>query len=105
MKPGQPERPYSSGKAERPHSSDQTERRNNPGKPETFNGGAPMAPPRDSEIPGLGLAAQWGARSLGELKNLGTRVFAHIAIFAAAAAVAVSTGSFLAGICSYVGGV
>lgn len=96
MKPGRPERPYSSGKAERPDT---------PGKPETFNGGAPMAPPTDSEIPGLGLAARWGARSLEELKNLGRRVFAHIAIFAGAAAVAVSAGSFLAGLCAYVGGV
>lgn len=88
MKPGQtPERP------------------NNPGKPETFNGGAPMAPPSDSEVPGLGLAAQWGAKSLGELKSLGKRIFAHIAIFAGAAAMAVSAGSFLAGICAYVGGV
>ena len=84
------------------------ERRDTPGapaKPETFNGGAPMAPARESDIPALDIAAKWGARSLEELKGFGKRIFAHIAIFAAASAVAVSAGTVLAGLCAYVGGV
>ncbi|MCC8194228.1 MAG: hypothetical protein LIP28_06250, partial [Deltaproteobacteria bacterium] len=75
------------------------------GKPQRANGGAPMVPVSDNEIPGLETAVRWGARSLEELKGFGRRIFAHIAIFAAASAVAVSSGSLLAGLCAYVGGV
>lgn len=64
-----------------------------------------MAPRNDSEIPGLGIAAQWGARGLEELKNLGKRLFTHLAVAVAAAAVALSSGSLLAGLCVYLGGV
>ena len=74
-------------------------------KPETFNGGAPMAPEHSDENPGLGLAAKWGAQALCELKGLGKRIFVHAVALACAVAAAVSTNSVSAGVCVYVGGV
>ena len=65
-------------------------------------GGAPMA---DEDDPGLGVLAKWGARTLAELKGLGKRIFVHLAVFVCAAAAAVTTKSFLAGFCVYVGGI
>lgn len=74
-------------------------------KPETFSSGAPMAPERDNGVPGLDLAATWGARSLEELKRLGRRVFVHVVAVVCGAAAALSTGSIAAGLCVYIGGI
>ncbi len=74
-------------------------------KPDRFPSGAPMAPASGDEIPALALAAKWGAQGLEGIQKLGKRVFAHIVIFAGAAAAALSSGSLLAGLCVYVGGI
>lgn len=72
------------------------------GKGVTANGGAPMKPPSDPVLD-LDIAAKWGYKTLDQLKGLGKRIFVHIVAVACAAAIAVSAGSVLAGICAYAG--
>lgn len=73
------------------------------GAPEAGQGDAPGPPV--SEIPGLKLAAHWGAKSLEAFKNVGRRIFEHLVFVAVAIAAAFASDSFLAGICVYIGAV